>query len=647
MKKTNEQTQRVDQMIQKPFADNNNAEATARLEKQIDAFRTDLKSHAYVSKLERKKERATKAPHYIPFSMKLAMSTASVLVIAALLLLSVFSPGAAFAFEDVVEQFMKFRPYRCHIATYRDGVRIGIRDVYYRDNYQRRDESTNVISGRKVISVYDRSSEPWKLLHIVPDDEFATEAQIEGVAPAKDPDSNLLYIIQQLRENPVEDLGWDNIGGIEAKGFSGTIDGIIWNVWADPETGLPVAVEKITNESGMVMEISRFEFDISFEESLFSTVAPEGYRVQKLTQEKGIDQELPEFVPHSFTQVFELGGEVQSTIRMEYLAPSIRREVNPDGRIDVIDMSENDLRQMTLYPETKVAIVQTTEGFGSRKDPYCLNLLERTRADKHRLDLGEKQVNGRMAYGIKSESPANAFEFWVDKKTDLPLQMIIHHLSSKAPRRIIYTDFDFETPLDATLFSTTAPEGYEVKSSVQDMDDFNLEKPKFVQHSFRQQLELSGEITIDMRVEYLTLSRRRQVYPDGKVEVIDMSETDLKTLTLEPSTKTAVKEVSVGFGIHKDPYCLGIMQQTTAQEGRIDLGEKMIEGRLAYGFKNDTFEVWADKETKLPLMLIIQHHNSPEPRRIIMSEFDFTTPLDPALFSTEPPEGYSVTEESR
>jgi len=237
MKNSNGQTQQVDQMIQKPFADNNNAETTARLEKQIDAFRTDLESHAYVNKMERKKERATRAAHYIPFSMKLAMSTASVLVIAALLLLSVFSPGAAFAFEDVVEQFMKFRPYRCHITTCRDGARVGIRDVYYRDNYRRRDESTNVISGRKVISVYDRSSEPWKLLHIVPDDEFATEAQIEGVAPAKDPDSNLLYIIQQLRENPVEDLGWDNIGGIEAKGFSGTIDGIIWNVWADPETG--------------------------------------------------------------------------------------------------------------------------------------------------------------------------------------------------------------------------------------------------------------------------------------------------------------------------------------------------------------------------------------------------------------------------
>ena len=85
-----------------------------------------------------------------------------------------------------------------------------------------------------------------------------------------------------------------------------------------------------------------------------------------------------------------------------------------------------------------------------------------------------------------------------------------------------------------------------------------------------------------------------------------------------------------------------MMQQTAAQEGCVDLGEKMIEGRLAHGFKTETFEVWADKETELPLLIIIQHHNSPEPRRIIMSEFDFTTPLDEALFSTEAPAGYSL-----
>lgn len=646
MKITNEKQNQVDRMIQTLFAEKNHAETGARLEQQIEAFRSDLKSHHYIQRMERRKVRDSNARKTIPFAMKLAISTASVLLVFGLLLFTVFSPRPAFAFEDVVEQFIKFRPYRCHITTYRDGVRVGIRDVYYRDNYRRRDESINVISGTKVISIHDRSREPWELLHLIPKDQFATEAQIEGVSPAKDPDSDLLFIIQQLQLNPVDDLGWKTIDGIEAKGFRGTIDGIAWTVWADPGTGLPVAVEK-SMDDGMVMEMSQFEFDILFDESLFSTIAPEGYRVQTLTQENDTHLEPPEFVQHAFTQQLEINGKVVLTQRLEYLTPSIRRQVYPDGKVDIIDMSGNDLHQISLCPDTKIATKTTTEGFGPHKDPYCLELLEKHRADNRRLDLGEKMINGRLAYGIKSEIVANAFEFWMDKETDQLVQMIIHHLCSEAPRRLICSDFDFETPLDPALFSTDAPEGYTVETSVQQMDNYDLKKPEFVQHSFRQQLELSGEIKNDTRMEYLTPSIRREIALDGTINVVDMSAVDLKMLTLNPEKKSAKQEIVPGFGIHEDPYCLGLMQQTLAKEDCMELGEKVIEGRLARGFKNDTFEIWADKETTLPLLLIIQHHNSPEPRRIIMSEFDFTTPLDEALFSTKAPEGYSVEVEQR
>ncbi|MCK4564081.1 MAG: hypothetical protein KAU94_05365 [Verrucomicrobia bacterium] len=634
MKNRNEQTQQVDRMIQNPFKENNNAETTARLEQHMDAFRADLNSHPYVKKLERRQARVAKAPHQISFPMKLAVSTASILVIGALLLFGVFAPGTAFAFEDVVEQLMKFRPYRCHITTYREGARMRIREVYYRDNYCRRDESTNLISGRKVISIYDRQSTPWKVLHIIPDNEFATESQIEGVAPAKDPDSDILYIIQQLQGKAADDLGWDTIEGVEAKGFSGVIDGITWKVWANPKTGLPVKVEKITNESGIVMKMSRFEFDVIFEVALFNTVAPEGYRVQKLAQEKGSTSNLPKFVPHAYTQTFELGGKVQSKDRIEHLTQSIRRQISPDGRIDVIDMSKNNLHQITLYPDRKVAVKQTTNGFGSRKDPYCLNLLEKTRTDKHRLDLGEKLVDGTLAYGLRSESPANAFEFWVDRETGLPVRMVIHHLSSKVSRYIICSDFDFETPLDASLFSTEAPKEYEIRSAVEAMGNHDLPKQEFIPHSYRSQLELHGEIKMDQRIEHLPPSIRRQIYLDGRIDVIDLSAVDSKILIVVPSKMVAEKQRIKGHGIREHPYCLDIMQQAAAQASREYLGEKMVEERLAYGFKTDLYEVWVDKETELPLRMIWPN--------IIMSEFDFTTPVDEALFSTEPPEGYSL-----
>jgi hypothetical protein len=157
----------MDQFIREPFTDPPHAETAARLEKQMDAFRSDLHSHPYAGKLERRRERAERDRKPFPVSMKLVLSAVSALVIAVLLFFGALSPDPAFAFEDVVGQFMRFRPYRCHISTWRDGARIGIREVYYGDAYHRRDESINVISGRKVISVHDTLSVPWKTLHIV------------------------------------------------------------------------------------------------------------------------------------------------------------------------------------------------------------------------------------------------------------------------------------------------------------------------------------------------------------------------------------------------------------------------------------------------------------------------------------------------
>lgn len=82
MKNTNKHTQQVDQMIQKPFEENNNAETTARLEKQIDAFRSDLRGHPYVQKQKHRmkdtnplqdQKMPSDTPHPIPVSDKLTV----------------------------------------------------------------------------------------------------------------------------------------------------------------------------------------------------------------------------------------------------------------------------------------------------------------------------------------------------------------------------------------------------------------------------------------------------------------------------------------------------------------------------------------------------------------------------------------------
>ena len=57
-------------------------------------------------------------------------------------------------------------------------------------------------------------------------------------------------------------------------------------VWADVQTKLPVRFEVIHVGRGRKIIISEFEFDVDFNESLFSTTAPEGYTVEKIGKEE-------------------------------------------------------------------------------------------------------------------------------------------------------------------------------------------------------------------------------------------------------------------------------------------------------------------------------------------------------------------------
>jgi outer membrane lipoprotein-sorting protein len=86
------------------------------------------------------------------------------------------------------------------------------------------------------------------------------------------------------------------------------------------------------------------------------------------------------------------------------------------------------------------------------------------------------------------------------------------------------------------------------------------------------------------------------------------------------------------------------------------LPEKEVDGKMAVGFvteheeKTDQFvgtirnTYWIDKKTKLPVRIeLTTHSTNPgvKDREVdLLSDFVFDAPLDPALFSTEPPKGY-------
>ncbi len=88
------------------------------------------------------------------------------------------------------------------------------------------------------------------------------------------------------------------------------------------------------------------------------------------------------------------------------------------------------------------------------------------------------------------------------------------------------------------------------------------------------------------------------------------------------------------------------------------LGERTLDGKKAAGFRvvektggedgtADTWTrtYWVDPKTKLPIRIEISFQATTPgigSSDFVLSDFIFDAPMDPSLFSTDPPEGYSV-----
>ena len=142
------------------------------------------------------------------------------------------------------------------------------------------------------------------------------------------------------------------------------------------------------------------------------------------------------------------------------LSLSRRREIRPDGSILVVDLSQEPAKALELYPEEKRAVETTVLGKVPANDP---DILRRASDAQNRFgeDLGEQEIDGRMARGFRVPEPHNDWTFWIDPETELPIR--IELVQTQAGRKLIWSEFEFDVDFDESLFSTTAPEGYTVQ----------------------------------------------------------------------------------------------------------------------------------------------------------------------------------------
>ena len=121
-------------------------------------------------------------------------------------------------------------------------------------------------------------------------------------------------------------------------------------------------------------------------------------------------------------------------------------------------------------PLTKTALVATSKGKPKDQPPndpfYRLReLLAKSRGMKDNpfKPIGEKEINGKLATGFRSDSAMGQFTIWGDPKTGHPVR--VEAVSSGSPRNeTVMSDFEIDVDLNESMFDLTPPADYKVQS---------------------------------------------------------------------------------------------------------------------------------------------------------------------------------------
>lgn len=165
-------------------------------------------------------------------------------------------------------------------------------------------------------------------------------------------------------------------------------------------------------------------------------------------------------------QVVREQGPQIPTMQVYHLNLQQRRQEVEDGSVHIIDMRGENAITVELYPDQKKAVVTNIIGLGPRKDPDIIDMVKRFE-QRSTERLGTKKVNGKSLQGFKHQPNENSsFTVWVDPATKLPVEIEIQHLNRG--QTLFLDEFAFDFELDPSAFSTDVPDGYEVKTVVQD-----------------------------------------------------------------------------------------------------------------------------------------------------------------------------------
>jgi outer membrane lipoprotein-sorting protein len=194
-----------------------------------------------------------------------------------------------------------------------------------------------------------------------------------------------------------------------------------------------------------------------------------------------------------FKMEVQVEGQAPLELKVTFLAPDHVRQDMAGGQVNIVDFNKGKIvgfdpknKRMTVFSLTNIPANKMPTDLFSQLRSQLIEAEKNPSAERE--SLGEKQINGRRAMGYRIKSPAQVLTIWGDPRTALPIR--VESQTYLIPKtRTTWTDFQFDVPVDASLFSVAPPAGYTV---VDTPVDASPSTEKDLTAALRQYADMTG-----------------------------------------------------------------------------------------------------------------------------------------------------------
>jgi beta-lactamase regulating signal transducer with metallopeptidase domain/outer membrane lipoprotein-sorting protein len=207
-----------------------------------------------------------------------------------------------------------------------------------------------------------------------------------------------------------------------------------------------------------------FKFDERVDENLFSFEIPDGYTVTRHRIPQTLRRDVPS---NSRTLIFRKEMLIDSSPIPVVVKNCIsddgrKRMEHGHGKVTILD-SNNQIRVFLDAQKKTARIREPLPNSGNTMGSTDLRLLKSLKklSESPDKELGQKEIEGRMARGFEGKLLGTQYQIWTDANSGDIVRVEYEQKINDSNAHITMSELQYDEMLDESLFSFEAPEGYE------------------------------------------------------------------------------------------------------------------------------------------------------------------------------------------